>query len=222
MTTGSGSGVGLELLPDWTPLVNPRLARFNAVVKLAAGARLATGTQLSVRLLGDESDDPVTLVSAELDGLMGPGWRAVPGRLLEISPAAAVAEGLLAGDVSGPVFRRDAVVPVSLTAIRDVMGMAHEPHLWWRYYNATGRPVDVAALRATTVLWVDGRWFGVATDYNGPAQLPPGRALFDLWSFDDLDGLLPGTYRMQLTVGDEASAPLVVEVGPGAIGSRSG
>jgi hypothetical protein len=71
-------------------------------------------------------------------------------------------------------------------------------------------------------LWVDDRRFGVATNYNGPAQLPPGRALFDLWSFDDLDGLLPGTYRMQLTVGDEASAPLVVEVGPGATGSRSG
>lgn len=222
MTTGPGSGVGLELLPDWTPSVNPRLARFNAVVKLAAGARLATGTQLSVRLLGDESDDPVTLVSAELDDLMGPDWRAVSGRLLEINPAAAVAEGLLAGRVSGPVFRRDAVVPVSLTAIRDVVGIAHEPHLWWRYYNATGRPVDVAALRATTVLWVDDRRFGVATNYNGPAQLPPGRALFDLWSFDDLDGLLPGTYRMQLTVGDEASAPLVVEVGPGATGSRSG
>jgi hypothetical protein len=215
VTTVPGSGVGLELVPNWTPSMNPRLARFDAVVKVAAGAQLAAGIPLRVRLLDDGADDPVVRVSAELDGLTGPDWRTVSGRLIEVEPAVAVAEGLLAGRASRPVLRRDAVVPVSLTAIRDVIGVAREPHLWSRYYNATGRPVDVAAVRAKTLLWVDGRWFGLTTNYDGPAQLAPGRALIDFWSFDALDGVGPGTYRMQLSVGDETSAAVVVEVGPG-------
>jgi hypothetical protein len=198
--------VGVELLPDWTTSRNPRLARFDAVIKIARGATVPAGSQLRVRLSGGDAGTPLVRAVADIGGIAGPSWRELRGALLEIEPSIAAAEGELAGRVSPPVYRRDATTPVSLTAIRDTIGLPDEPLLWWRYYNAAPAHVAVQPLRARAALRADDHVFRLSGTYNGPAELPPGRAMSGLVSADHLQGLPPGTHRLQLVMGHEVSA----------------
>lgn len=201
---------GVELMPDWTPSMNPRLVRLDAIIKVAAGAWIAPGTALRARLKRVEAEDLTITLSEELSGLTGPDWRQVRGRLIEIDPAVWAAEGMLPGCVSAPVFRRDGQAPVFLAVIRDRIGVADEPILWWRYYNATNQLLNVAQIRAQTRLRLDGQSIALRTNYNGPSQLPPGRAMSGLWRANDLPELTSGTYQIQLVIGDHASTQVTL------------
>lgn len=207
-----GRGLGLEILPDWTPSKNGRLARFDAVIKVAAGVSIEHSVRLRIRLKGRDEEDVLVESGTEFRGLTGPMWQYVRGGLVDIDRDVSAVDGVLEGCTSVPVLRRNGYRPVTLSAFRDMIGMPGEPLLWWRYYNHTGHSVAIRQLRAKSVLWADGQPFRLSTNYNGPAQLPPGRAVSGLWSSEDLEGLRPGTYRMQFTVGDEESDPLVVQV----------
>lgn len=212
MTSQLAGGVGLEVLPDWTPSNNPRLARFDAVIKVAVGARVPAGSELQVRLIGGNSGGSMITIATDIRGLVGPSWWEIRGSLVDIEPNISAVEGELAGCVSRPVYRKDATTPVSLTALRDTIGLKDEPLLWWRYYNSATVHVEVQSLRAQAILRADGRSVRLSRTYNGPAQLPPRRAMSGLLSAADLQGLFPGTYRLQLIIGNDASQPVTATV----------
>ena len=204
--------VSLDVIPDWTPALRSDLARFDLVVKIAAGHVLTDATVVRVRLL-DAAGTEIAATSLAVEPRSGPAWLHVRGPLVVVDASVSQAEAGLAGVVSPPVFRRDARQVVMLGPLHGRVGADGEPHFWWRYYNSTSSPLSVERLRAQTVLWLDGRPLPLRGPYNGFANLPPGRALTGLWSVDDFDALHPGTHHARLQVGTEESGELSFEVG---------
>jgi hypothetical protein len=202
--------IGLELLPDWTPARNPRLGRFDVVVKAAEGSFVASGTGLSIRLLGGPDGPQQVRLGDELPSLIGPAWREIRGQLIDLHPSVYAAEAVLGERVSARMSRREAMTPVVLRAFRDTIQTADEPLAWWRYVNETDEPVDVRSLRSTAVISVDDRHLGMSGRYNGLAALPPGRAMRGLLSADDLDLRSPGTYRVRLELNGNTSDVITI------------
>lgn len=213
MTDAPAPALLVQLLPDWSPSRRPGLARFDALVKVTAGTRLPPGAQLTIELLGALGGPQV--LDSELDGaeLLGPTWRHVRGRLVEVAPTVTTVLARLAGQVSDPVSREDAPSVVSLVVIPGLLGAADEPLLWWCYRNTGSDPVGVRRLRAGTALRADGHRLPLGGPYNGPAELPPGRALSGFWVLRDLAALGPGRHRVELVVEHHLSNPVLVSLG---------
>jgi hypothetical protein len=205
----------IQLLADWTPSsVDPLLGRFDALLKIPRGAVLEDGTT-QLLLLDDQGRVlTATNIPLQLEGVIaGPSSKLVRGGLVRLSEGTTHAVGILNDVRSAPVARLDATIPVLLRAIARQVGIAGEPHLWWRFYNRTSAPIHVGRIFETSVLHVDDRTFSPrAAPYNGPAELPPKRAVSGLWSLDDFDATLRrGLHRFQLSILGEASEPLAFE-----------
>jgi len=207
----------LQLLPDWTPSsVDARLASFDALLKIPQGCGLEPGA-IRTLLLNEQGSVLATDGGGlRLDApapLAGPIWKLVRGRLVRLPDKVDAACAVIHELRSPPVARRDATRPVVLQPIASQVGLAGEPHLWWRFYNNTPDPIDVYRIFRTTTLRLDERRLPPPAEaYNGPAHLPPGRGISGLWSLDDFDqDARRGPHRFQLGVLDERSEPFTFE-----------
>lgn len=206
--------IGLELLPDWAPFGRRTHARFRTLVKVAMRYQVVEVSAIRVQLLGDGHVPIVTVPSgtAEAEPVAGPAWRIVPSRLVAVDKAVMSAQAVLDDVRSKPVDRRACDRTLTLTAIRDVLAIAGEPHLWWRYFNQSGRPIRVLDLQQSRTLWIDGqpRWPDGA--YNGPATVAPGFAISGLWSLDAFVPHRSGRHQVHVTMLDERSETVVVDL----------
>lgn len=205
-------GVFLQLLPDWTPSKQPRFARFNVLIKVARGAFLTECSRIELHLL-DSVGNLIGIREATHDPVVkpiqGPGWRRIAGRILPVEDTVSQAEAVLGTVRSARVSRRDAKHPLLLVAVPDQVGVAGEPHLWWRFFNCTADPIPVKRIFGTSLLWVDDRAFHPQSPYNGPSLLPSGRALSGLWSLDDIDpSAAAGRHRFTLEMLGERSTDI--------------
>jgi hypothetical protein len=212
--------IAIQLLPDWTPSsVDERLVRLDALVKVPSAGVLA---DTPLDLLFTDDDERVVAVEqvpahlAQGRPLVGPAWVVIPSGLLKMSAGSTRAHARVGSVRSASVARRDGALPVLLDAVPLQVGVAGEPHLWWRFYNRSPTPVPVDRIFATTTVQIDERTFSRPVGpYNGPAQLPPKRAISGLWSLDDFDARLrQGQHRFHLTILGDASAPVVFAWSP--------
>jgi hypothetical protein len=211
-------GIAIQLLPDWTPSsLDLLLARFDTLVKIPRGSVLDDGAiQL---LLLDEQEHVLTLINSPLNlggSLAGPSWKVSRGGLVKIRAMSTHASAVLNDVRSAPVPRLDATIPVLLQPITCQLGIAGEPHLWWRFYNRTELPIRVDRVFNASTLQLDDRTFSPRFGaYNGPAELPSKRALSGLWSLDEFDTRArEGRHRFRLSILDDASDPFVFEWPP--------
>jgi hypothetical protein len=205
-------GPTVVLVPDWSPSINSRLARFDAIIKVPAGQTVFSGTPLDVQLASDERDVQLVTSDHDVGAIQGPAWRYVRGRLVEVGDRVSSAVAVLGPATSAPSLRPAALTAVSLLPIDYRIGIRDEPVLLWRYGNSTDQPLPVGELLARAVLSANDQPMIVGMTYNGPASLPVGRAVSGWWSTMDLEGLPPGPNRMQLWIGDQTSDPTIVDV----------
>jgi hypothetical protein len=184
-----GASIGIELLPEWAPSLNPAHARFDVLVTVPAGAAPVDPSTLRVELR-DAAGEVVGTIAAGLDEhpapVTGPGWRVITGRHVAITDEIAHAEAVVGAARSRRTSRADARRTLNVVPIRDVLGVPGEPRLWWRFCNTTDAPIAVSELLDDTVVWLDDVAVQPPATYNGPAQLPPGRAISNLVSLSDL------------------------------------
>jgi len=157
------------------------------VVKVEPG-QVADLSALEVRLLdglGEQVDSATHGYEEGASALVGPDWRLRRGRLVTLSGTVEHAEAVLGRMRSQVVPRTDGRERVSLVAIEGLLGVEREPHLWWRFYNGDTEPIPVDTVRRSMGLWVGERRLPLTTPYNGPALLPPGRAMTGLWYLAD-------------------------------------
>jgi hypothetical protein len=206
------SAAALHLVPLWTPTANPRVVSLDALIKARAGAMVDAPSSMELRMLdahGRLIEVAHDVLRPSQDALRGPGWLHVRGQLVRLPDEATALEGVLGALRSPPVLRARAGEPVELTAIPLELDLPGEPHLAWHYRNAQDAPVEVGALFASTRLHVDDRTFALSRHetYNGPAQLPAGRALSGWWSLDRFEpGLRRGRHRFELEILGRRSA----------------
>jgi hypothetical protein len=182
----------IHLIPDWITRGPRRKARFDAVVKVAAGAVVEDAAAIAIRLFDDQGRLVATQdgMHAESPRMQGPAWQRVRGRWMDVANATQ-AEAEFAGATTSPgVHSHEMQETVSLAAIPAVVGVAGEPHLWWRFHNRTDAPVTASDVLHDQKVWIDGQAYSLPLEsYDGPAFLQPGYAFTGLRS---LDGVYPG------------------------------
>jgi hypothetical protein len=211
------SSVAIQILPDWTPsLVDRNLARFDTILKIPAGSLIEDGT-LQLRLL-DESlrliEVKTTALTLGAEGpVVGPSWKVIRGELTKLPEASMHCFAVLNDARSTIVDRADATIPVLLRGIEGEVGLKGEPHLWWRFYNDTAQPISVERILTTTLLRIDDQTFlPRPSSYDGPAYLPPRRALSGVWSLDEFDSRArEGQHQFQLSILDQTSEAMTFE-----------
>lgn len=208
----SDAAVHVQLLPDWTA-GRRALARFDVLLKVASGQRLAVPAQMEVIML-DSLGQVLRTVSVPLasrEPRQGPGWQWLRAGVTEVGRDVEQAACVVAGRRTQPVERREATRPVALVPVFAQVGLPGEPHLFWRFYNHRAVALPAAAVLGDRVLWLDGRRYRLLdAAYDGPALLPPGRALSGLLSLDDIDpAARRGLHTLCLDVLDESSGGVV-------------
>jgi len=197
------ASIGIELLPEWAPSRNPAHARFDVFVTVPDGAAPLDPGALRVELR-DSAGEVIGTIAPGLEErptpLTGPGWRVITGRHVVIADEVAYATAVLGVARSPRTSRADGRRTLTVVPIRDVLGVPGEPRLWWRFRNTTDAPIVVSELLANTVVWLDDIAVHPPSTYNGPAKLPPGRAISNLVSLADLGitTAIPGEITMTI------------------------
>jgi hypothetical protein len=207
----------VQIFPEWTmSSLDPRLAGFDVIVKLAPH-RALDGSSLQILLLDREQrivDTNTTPLAVEgKEPRIGPRWDVVRARPVKVGADVVAACAEVDGVRSEPVSRGGVTLPFMLRPVHGVLGLAREPHLWWRFQNLRAAAVDVDQLFAAAILEIDGRELPVPPDtYNGPARLACGAALSGFWSLEDFHvDATDGAHRLRAGMLGEWSDPFTFE-----------
>lgn len=181
-----------------------------AVVKVKHGFVLDPATPITVRFFND-SGQQVAARDLALDAaagkVVGPGWQYVRGALVKIDNTVIAADAVVGASRSARRTRAEQKQQVLLDPVPGDLGLAREPHLWWRFSNQHDQPIAARAIIASTVIFLDGRALRPpAATYDGPAYLAPGRTLSGFWSLEQLDpAARVGVHRLGVAMLGEQS-----------------
>jgi hypothetical protein len=203
----------VQIFPEWTmSSLDPRLAGFDVVVKLAPHRALAASSLQILFLDQQQRVVDINTTPLALEGKeprIGPRWDVLRARPVTVGADVVAVSAEVAGVRSEPVSRGGVTSPFTLRPVHGVLGLAREPHLWWRFQNIRAAVVGVDQLFAAAILEIDGRELPVPPGtYNGPAWLAGGAALSGFWSLEDFSvDATGGTHRLRAGMLGEWSDP---------------
>jgi hypothetical protein len=196
--------------------LDPRLVGFDLVIKLAPHRTLDASSLRIMMLDKQQHALEINTTPLPVDGkepLAGPRWKIVRARPVRLPAEVVAVRAEVAGVRSEAVAREGLPAALTLRPVHGQLGMAREPHLWWRFHNLRAPVVDVDGLFASAILEIDGRQLPVPREtYDGPARLATGSALSGFWSLGDFDvDASRGTHRLRAGMLDEWSEPFTFQ-----------